>query len=65
MDFNNRYSHQLGTPWFFKIWAAFIFCITLSIFGLVGYGMYSIVSNPSMVGQFAGQIVKGFNEASK
>ena len=54
-----------GMPLFFKFWFAFCLCGVLAIWALVVYAGYTVLSNPAVVGQFAGEIVSGFNEKAK
>ena len=52
-------------PLFFKLWVAFIVLIFLAFWSLVGVAAYTVLSNPAVIGQFAGEIVSGFNEKVK
>ena len=54
-----------GMPLFFRLWFAFVILVVLSIWALVVYAGYTVISNPAAVGQFAGEIVSGFNEKVK
>jgi len=54
-----------GMPLFFKLWFAFVILVVLSIWALVISAGYTVLSNPAAVGQFAGEIVSGFNEKVK
>ena len=54
-----------GVSLFFKLWFTFIVCCGLAIWALVIYAGYTAISNPAAVGQFAGEIVSGFNEKVK
>lgn len=63
-DFNRRFeAHQKAHArmrTFFWIWFAFLFCVWMAIFGTFAYGLYTVVSDPSVIGTFAGEVVKGF-----
>jgi hypothetical protein len=54
-----------GMPLFFKLWFAFIVFFVLAVWGLMGYGIYTIGSDPAAIGRAAGDIVSGFNERVK
>lgn len=65
--FNRRKTHTFShkTPVFFKLWGIFIFSMVLLIWGAVGYGIYTVVTDPAVVGRMAGEVVSGFNEKVK
>jgi hypothetical protein len=52
-------------PLFAKLWFAFVLILVLCIWGTLGYAVYSVVTNPAIIGQVAGEIVKGYNETGK
>ena len=54
-----------GMPLFFKLWFAFIVFLVLTIWGLLGYGVYTVASDPAMISRAASDIVSGFNERVK
>ena len=55
-------------PLFFKVWFLFVLFGVLTVFGLVGYTFYSVISDPNSVAQLAGQLLgeaaKGYNETA-
>lgn len=55
-------------PLFFKVWFLFVLFGVLTVFGLVGYTFYSVISNPNSVareaGQLLGEAAKGYNETA-
>jgi hypothetical protein len=55
-------------PLFFKVWFLFVFVGVLTVFGLVGYTFYSVISDPNSVareaGQLLGEAAKGYNETA-
>lgn len=52
-------------PLFFKLWFAFVALMAISILGLIVYVVVSVASDPAMLGRIAGEVISGFNEASK
>lgn len=40
-----------------------ILCLIIGIWGFVGYGIYSVVSDPASVGHATGEFVGGINKA--
>lgn len=62
---NRRDSFFSDIPLIFKIWFAFVFTAAISIFVLVGFTFYTVISDPAVVGRIAGEIVSGFNEKVK
>lgn len=56
---------SMKTPLFFKVWFAFCFCGVLLIWGVVGYSMYTVATDPAVLGRIAGEVVSGFNETVK
>ena len=70
MSFRSRRNDGFfsGMPTFFKLWFAFVFCVALAILGVqvfIGVKIFSMAGNPEAMGGYVGQVVKGFNEASK
>ncbi len=59
----NTFSHKM--PLFFKLWGLLVFSIVLFIWGTVGYGIYTVVTDPAVVGRIAGEVVSGYNEKVK
>jgi hypothetical protein len=55
-------------PLFFKVWFLIVFVGVLTVFGLVGYTFYSVISDPNAVAREAGQLLgeasKGYNETA-
>jgi hypothetical protein len=49
----------------FKLWAILVFSLVLLIWGTVGYGIYTVVTDPAVIGRIAGEVVSGFNEKVK
>jgi len=59
----HSFSHVI--PLIFKLWGIFIFSMVLLIWGAVGYGIYTVVTDPAAIGRIAGEVVSGFNEKVK
>lgn len=53
------------TPLFFKVWFAFLFCVVLLVWSAVGYAIYTVVTDPAIIGRAAGEVVSGFNQTVK
>ena len=55
-------------PLFIKVWLLFVLVGVLTVFGLVGYTFYSVISDPNAVAREAGQLLgeasKGYNETA-
>ena len=55
-------------PLFFKVWFLFVLFGVLTVFSLVGYTFYSVISDPNSVareaGQLLGEAAKGYNETA-
>jgi hypothetical protein len=55
-------------PLFFKVWFLIVFVGVLTVFSLVGYTFYSVISDPNAVAREAGQLLgeasKGYNETA-
>lgn len=49
-----------GIPLFFKLWFAFCAILALSIFAAVVFLLYTVVSDPSVIGRFVGEIQQGY-----
>lgn len=60
-----RSNFSMKTPIFFKLFYGFIFCMILLIWGILGYGIYTVVTDPAVIGRVAGEVVSGFNEKVK
>lgn len=56
---------SMNTPIFFKLWFGFLFCVILLVWVTIGYGIYTVVSDPAVIGRVAGEVVSGFNEKVK
>ena len=57
-----------GIPLFFKLWFGFIALVVVSVFALVvfiGIEAASVASDPEAMGNYVGEVVKGFNEATE
>lgn len=57
-----------GMPTFFKLWFAFVFFVIVSIMAVqifIGVQIFSMAGDPEAMGGYFGQVMKGFNEASK
>ena len=59
----HSFSHKI--PLMFKLWAILVFSLVLLIWGTVGYGIYTVVTDPAVIGRIAGEVVSGFNEKVK
>jgi hypothetical protein len=46
---------------FAVVWVL-IFLIVMGIFTFIGYVAYQGISNPALIGEYAGSIVKGYEE---
>jgi hypothetical protein len=42
-----------------------IFLIVMGVFTFIGYVAYQGISNPTLIGEYAGSIVKGYEETVK
>lgn len=49
-----------GIPLFFKLWFAFCAILSLSIFAVSIFLLYTVVSDPSVIGRFVGEIQQGY-----
>ena len=58
-------NNDFKTPLFFKVWFAFVAILALSIIGVAGFGVFSIASDPAVIGRIAGQVVSGFKETAE
>lgn len=50
---------------FVSVFIAFVFVLLIVFFGLMGYGVYKaagLASDPAAVGNYAGSIVRGYND---
>lgn len=57
----HTYTHTgSGIPLFFKLWFVFVATLAIGIFALVGFSIYSIVSDPAVIGRFVGEIEQGY-----
>lgn len=67
--FNKEPGFFSSMPLFFKIWFLFIFTLVITIFVVVGYSFYTVLSNPDatayQAGHLLGQVSKGFEEGTK
>ena len=55
-----RHRHDsMRTPLGFRLWLALITCLILTIWAAVGFGLYSLATNPEGVGHFVGRVVGG------
>jgi hypothetical protein len=72
-QYRNRYNMReegffSSMPLFFKVWFLIVFVGVLTVFGLVGYTFYSVISDPNAVareaGQLLGEVSKGYNETA-
>lgn len=52
-------SNVMRPPLFFRFWFAFIFTAILCIWGLVGFGIYTAITNPEAIGQHVGRAIGG------
>ena len=63
---NNR-GFFSGMHIFFKLWFAFIFIVVITVFGLVGYKIYTVAADPTaaanQLGRIAGEVQKGYEDA--
>ena len=46
---------------FAVVWVL-IFLMVIGIFSFIGYAAYQGISNPEVIGNFAGEIVKGYED---
>ena len=65
MNYNRRNSVFGDVPVMFKIVFGIQLVVILSIMGLIGYGIFSVVSDPALIGRIAGQVVNGYNSVAK
>lgn len=42
-----------------------LFFMVLLIWGVFGYAIYTVVTDPAVIGRMAGEVVSGFNEKVK
>jgi hypothetical protein len=52
-------------PLFFKLWFAFVFTLIMVIFFSVLFSIYTLVTDPGVVGRMAGEVVSEYNESVK
>lgn len=55
-------------PTFIKLWFAFLFLVTIVAMAVqvfISIQIFSMASDPEAMGSYLGQIMNGFNEASK
>jgi hypothetical protein len=50
-------------PLFFKLWFGFVALIAVSMIGLTVALVITMAADPAGMGRFAGEIVRGFDEA--
>lgn len=48
-----------------KIWFIFILCLVLTVFVGVSYTIYSVLTQPEIVGEFAGRIASGYEAGTR
>jgi hypothetical protein len=53
-----------GIPVFFKLWFAVCAIVSATIFAAVIFLLYTIISDPAVVGRFAGEIVHGYSQTA-
>jgi hypothetical protein len=53
-----------GIPLFFKLWFAFCAILAVSISAAAIFLLYTIISDPAVVGRFAGEIVQGYSQTA-
>lgn len=59
----SSYAHTgLRTPLFFRVWFVFCAILSLGITAAVVFAIYTAISDPKMIGSFAGEIVLGYTE---
>lgn len=70
--YNSRFGRNdgffSGMPLFFKLWFGFVFTLVIGIFaltGYIGYNAWQLADDPAAIGNYVGEIVRGFNEASQ
>ena len=60
---------RITTPLWFKLYMGFLFLFALTLFGTVGYAIFTVVStvtsDPAVLGRIAGEIVSGYNATVK
>lgn len=55
------YTHTgSGIPLFFKLWFAFVATLVIGIFALVGFTLYTVASDPAVIGRFVGEVQQGY-----
>ena len=52
-------------PLFFKLWFGFVFSLIFVIFFGVVFSIYTLVTDPGVVGRMAGEVVSEYNESVK
>lgn len=55
------YTHTgSGIPLFFKLWFAFCAMLALGIIALGIFTIYTVVSDPAVIGRFVGEVQQGY-----
>lgn len=52
----------------FKLWSAFVFTVFMVVFGIVGFVLFNIgsmASDPTAIGNYFGEILRGFKETAQ
>ena len=50
-----------GIPLFFKLWFAFVAILAVSLSVGVAAIIYSVISDPAVIGSFVAEIMNGYN----
>ena len=58
---DRAYKHTVGrTSLFFKLWFVFCAILSLAIVALGIFSIYTVVSDPAMIGRFVAEIQNGY-----
>ncbi len=56
----SRFDDRMKMPLFFKLWFAFVAALALCVFGSVFTVLYTVATDPAIIGRSAGKIIQGF-----